>query len=200
MIINVSKGKMNYSQRNNELKPQESCNVTSMVMALDYLGYTFPEGYHKQPEDNLRAFMESIKLEPTVHNQLSKGVNEWMGKKVTFFSTSVPIDTLINEIMAGRPAVLSGTFPGYPNLVKNPLGHIVCLVGFEWIKNNYNEIPSAAIVDDPWGNTLANWKGSGNDIRIPWELFIKWFKPIGNPKIKWVHLFYAKKDVSSSTS
>jgi hypothetical protein len=158
-------------------------------MALDYLRYSFPQGSYKQPEDNLRAFMESKGLEPTIHNQLSRGVNEWIGKKVTSFSTSVPVDTLIREIVAGRPAVLSGNFPGYPNSVKTPLGHIVCLVGFEWVRNNYNEIPSAAIVDDPYGDTLANWKESGNDIKIPWELFIKWFKPIGNSKIKWAHLF-----------
>jgi hypothetical protein len=192
MIINISKEKENYSQRNNELKPLESCNVTSMSMALDYLGYSFPAGPHRQPEDNLRAFMEAKGLEPTIHDQLSKGVNEWMGKKVTSFSTYVPVATLISEIVAGRPAVLSGTFPGYPNPAKTPLGHIVCLVGFEWVDNNYNEIPSAAIVDDPYGNTLANWSGSGNDIKIPWELFVKWFKPVGDTGVKWAHLFSPK--------
>jgi hypothetical protein len=33
------------------------CNVTSIVMALDYLGWKFPEGDYKQPEDNLCDFI-----------------------------------------------------------------------------------------------------------------------------------------------
>jgi hypothetical protein len=192
MILNISKGKANYSQRNNELKPLESCNVTCMSMALDYLGYAFPGGPHKQPEDNLRAYMEANGLEPTIHDQLSKGVNGWIGRKVTSFSTAVSVNTLIKEIAAGRPVVISGTFPGYPKPVKNPLGHIVCLVGFEWDGNNYNEIPSAAIIDDPYGQTLNNWQGNGNDVKIPWNLFVAWMKPCGNDLVKWGHVFYAK--------
>jgi hypothetical protein len=57
MIVNVSEGKTSYSQRNNLVKPFESCNVTSMVMALSYLGYAFPKGKYEQPEDNLRRFI-----------------------------------------------------------------------------------------------------------------------------------------------
>lgn len=49
-------GKENYSQRNNEINPNNTCNTTAMVMALDYAGYKFPTDYHpelKQPEDKL---------------------------------------------------------------------------------------------------------------------------------------------------
>lgn len=62
----------NYSQRNNQLvyppvvdfpKAQyrtswkNMCNVTSMVMALEYAGFKFPSGEFEQPEDNLAQFI-----------------------------------------------------------------------------------------------------------------------------------------------
>ena len=191
MLVNVSKDRANYSQRNNEVKPLESCNVTSMCMALDYMGYSFPEGKYRQPEDNLRAFIEAKGWSPEVHDQLSKGTNEWLGRRVTSFSIRIPINDIISEIIANRPVVMSGAFPGYPNPRLEPLNHVVCLVGFGWEGNNYNEIPTFALVDDPYGNTMDNWRGSGNDVRIPWALFVSWMKPCGDALAKWGHLFYS---------
>ena len=67
---------LNSSQRNNELvwpseksKPKAQyrtswknmCNVTSMVMGLEYAGYSFPDGKWKQPEDNLAEFILTSK-------------------------------------------------------------------------------------------------------------------------------------------
>jgi hypothetical protein len=86
VIINVSEGKKHYNQRNNVLRPYESCNVTSMVMALSYLGYDFPPGEYEQPEDNLRSFIESAGKNPENHYHLSECANIWMGKRVTAFS------------------------------------------------------------------------------------------------------------------
>ena len=63
---------LNSSQRNNQLvwpsvksKPKAQyrtnwsnmCNVTSMVMGLEYAGFTFPDGPYNQPEDNLGLFI-----------------------------------------------------------------------------------------------------------------------------------------------
>jgi hypothetical protein len=45
------------------------------------------------------------------------------------------------------------------------------------------------IIDDPYGDTMNNWKGGGNDIKIPWDLFVKWMKPVGEPSIFWAHRF-----------
>jgi uncharacterized protein YvpB len=114
MIINVSDGKANYSQRNNKIKPLESCNVTSMCMALDYLGYSFPKGEYEQPEDNLRAFIEANGKNPENHYQLSEFTNKWMGREVTRFNTARKISDILTEILEGRPVVISGTFPGFP--------------------------------------------------------------------------------------
>lgn len=49
-------GKENYSQLNNKINPKNTCNSTSMVMALDYMGYKFPDDIFpefEQPEDKL---------------------------------------------------------------------------------------------------------------------------------------------------
>jgi hypothetical protein len=189
MIINVSAGKESYSQRNNQNKPLESCNVTSMVMALDYMGCTFPKGEYEQPEDNLRLFIESHGKNPENHYDLSEYTNRWMDRDVTGFSTTRKIHDILAELLAGRPVVVSGTFPGYPAKRKTPLGHIVCLVGAEWDAADRIGPPDRAVWDDPYGNTLNNWQGSGNDVKVDYRQFIDWIKPLGDISVKWGHYF-----------
>jgi hypothetical protein len=187
--VNISEGKVNYSQRNNLVKPGESCNVTSMVMALSYLGCVFPSGKYGQPEDNLRAFIEASGKNPENHYDLSECTNRWMGKQVTAFSTSRKIDRIFSELLDGRPVVLSGSFPGYPTRKPKPLGHIVCLVGAEWEGDSRAGPPDSVVIDDPYGNTLRNWQGSGNDVKLDYRKFIDWFKPAGDSDVKWGHFF-----------
>ena len=195
MKINISTGKVNYSQRNNERDPLLTCNTTSMVMALCYLGYKFPEGKYKQPEDNLHYYItEELKLRPWVHAELSMGTNKWMNKNVTDFSVSRPVKDIIQQLVDKKPVVLSGDFPGYPTKRNTPLGHIVCLVGAEWNKTIFQKYPSTIIIDDPYGNTLDDWKGSGNDVVLSWEQFINWFKPCGSETVKWGHFFRAPEE------
>lgn len=73
-------GKENYSQLNNEVNPKNTCNTTSMVTALDFSGYKFPDDIFpefKQPEDKLTMFCltnEDVldfykKISPTMFNQ-----------------------------------------------------------------------------------------------------------------------------------
>ena len=190
MHINISSGKVNYSQRNNERDPLFTCNTTSMVMALCYLGYKFPDGKYKQPEDNCHAFItEELKLRPWVHAELSFGVNKWMGKNVTDFATIRPINDIFEQLKQNKPVVLSGDFPGVPTKRLAPLGHIVCLVGAIWNMNIFLRRPTTVIIDDPYGNTLNDWKGSGNDIELSWTQFVDWFKPCGSEAVKWGHFF-----------
>ena len=195
MRINISDNKVNYSQRNNERDPLYTCNTTSMVMALCYLGYQFPKGKYKQPEDNLHYFItEELKLRPWVHAELSLGTNKWMGKDVTSFSTVRPIKDIFKELKNGKPVVLSGDFPGTPTVRKTPLGHIVVLVGAIWNKNIFLRRPTTVIIDDPYGDTLNDWKGSGNDIELSWTQFIDWFKPIKSETVKWGHFFKSPQE------
>jgi len=202
MIYKADKGKPNYSQRNNEIKPLVSCNVTSMVMALCYLGYEFPKGRYRQPEDNLRYHIENdqfckryyqdycqrnpwAKGIPAVqiHDVLNWGTNNWMGTQCTHFQSNIPIEEMIHEIKCGRPVVISGSFYREG---KEPLDHIVALVG-------YNDETNEACYDDPYGRTYE-WspEASGNDTWVSWELFIRDIKPVGNPNIKMGHLFREK--------
>jgi hypothetical protein len=101
---------------------------------------------------------------------------------------------LVDDLLSGRAWIGSGTFPGYPKLNINKktgepeaLGHIVCVVGLMYEEDPYK--PIDMIIDDPYGNTMSNWSGSGNNIYIPWDLFVKWMKPVNDPDIFWAHRF-----------
>jgi hypothetical protein len=194
---NVSKGKINFSQRNNEVNPLSSCNTTSLTMATSYIPALWEMfikspifsqyKQYEQPEDRLQQFMLDQGLTPTVHSDLVTAYNLFIGKPVDYFSTAVPFKELVEELFCERPWVGSGTFPGFPNLRKEPLGHIVCVVGIVYEDNPYT--PAEMIVDDPYGNTMNNWQGSGNDVHIPWDLFVKWMKPCGDKNLFWAHRF-----------
>ena len=169
VIFDVSEPFENYSQRNNEFKwsharnsaltmdANSMCNVTSMVMALDYLGYKFPTGKYKQPEDNLCDFMFTStavddyykRVMPAMWEQYNRGdtnaycpnlihavlayaTNLWLGcTNAVTFKDSCLITDIIKEITEyNRPVVMSGTFPyKYLNGTSGTIGHINCLVG-----------------------------------------------------------------------
>lgn len=160
-----------YTQNNNKISPLQACNVTSMIMALDIMGYSFPKLYAdlSQPEDQLIRFLrenEEVlsfyqKLNPDfyyewrsnpskgyppneVHEVLSYGTNLFMGKKVTKFNYSFDLNLLSKEIIINKkPIVMSGRFSG--------LNHIITLVGVEIFKesfeNKQNNL-SSLVLDD----------------------------------------------------
>jgi len=178
IIFNVSKGKENYSQRNNEFKwahPKNPklymdglsmCNVTSMVMALDYVGYKFPKGKFSQPEDNLCNFIFTSKEidkyykermpamweaynrgDPNaycpnlIHTVLAYATNLWLDTSAVTFRDAVPIQDILKEVVwYNRPVVMSGTFPyKYTNGTVGTIGHINCLVGAVYDKIKINK-------------------------------------------------------------
>jgi hypothetical protein len=140
---------------------------------------------YDQPEDRLQQALLDWNLNPTIHADLAAGYNRFMGKNIDSFSTSTPFRFLIDDLLSGKPWIGSGTFPGFPTLVEKPLGHIVCVVGMEYESDPYS--PSAMIIDDPYGDTMNNWRGPGNDIFIPWKFFIEWMKPLKDPAVFWSH-------------
>jgi hypothetical protein len=129
--INISKGKINFSQRNNAIMPLATCQVTSMVMGLSYLGWEFPEGKYKQPEDNLKAYFTAQGKNPEIHANFAEYTNRWLGKAAVSFSTQRTLSQIVNEIVEGRPVIMSGQFPGFPTRRNKSLGHVICLVGCE---------------------------------------------------------------------
>ena len=99
--VDVSDGKANYSQRNNQyihknkkgmidVQGSTMCNVTSICMALDYNGWQFPKGPFAQPEDNLCKFlMESKevdeyykKVSPNLYKDYKDCKTKTVGNKV----------------------------------------------------------------------------------------------------------------------
>jgi hypothetical protein len=168
-----------------------------MVMGLSYLGWEFPKGKYEQPEDNLKAFFMEHGKNPEIHADLAEYTNQWLGKTAVSFSTKRTIPQIINEIIEYRPIIISGQFPGFPTRRSQPLGHVVCLVGCEWQPANAGNpcaSPDFFIIDDPYGDTLNDWKGSGNDIRLDAEVFCNWMKPEKDRGIKWGHFLKTPGD------
>jgi hypothetical protein len=176
-----------YSQRNNELAPNSSCNVTAMVQALCILRMGFPLSKFKQPEDTLRDLIVSSGGDPTVHADLSKGFNDWIGTRISSFTMNAAIGDIIADLKDGKPSVMSGTFlyKDKDGSVKD-IGHIVTISGVEMAENG---APLSWIVQDPYGNTWENWSGSGRDIIFTHEQFVAHLKNLGK-KEKWRHYFF----------
>ena len=197
--INVSDGMDNFSQRNNAIDPFNSCNVTSMVMAVSYIPtlweafvrspYYSEYDRYFQPEDRFHQAMRDWGLNVQVHVDLMLGINKWLGFAADNFSVDVSLFRIIEDLKLRLPVVMSGDFPGHPVKREKPLGHIVCLVGAVWEKEDTSSFPEKWIIDDPYGNTMNNWQGSGNDVVIPHEFFNAWMKTCNNSVNKWAHRF-----------
>jgi len=144
---------------------------------------------YSQPEDRLHQAMIDWGLDSTVHADMMNGFNRFVGCLADYFGTNVSLLQVLHDLQHGYPVVMSGTFPGYPVRMTAPYGHIVCVVGAEWSSEVLPcGVPDYWIVDDPFGNTMDNWKGSGDDIAIPHALFNDWIKACGADS-KWAHRF-----------
>ena len=216
--VDSSRGKSIFSQRNNQVRPGASCNVTSMVMMLDYAKIRLPTGPYKQPEDNLLTFLLSdkrveeyyrevapadyakyiqtgkdpeISFPPNeVHMVLSFGTNLWLGKQVTKFYGELPIASLLYQTVAGRSCVISGEFAG--------LHHVVTLVGFSSTQDPSTVLKVedidmtqvlSIIIDDPYGDYRSGYKiQRGDGVEMPWSTFVEFVKPQKNALAKRAHV------------
>jgi hypothetical protein len=160
-IINVRGKEPYYSQRNNKFTENgieyasRSCNVTSMIMALDYCGYAFPSDLlFAQPEDALLHFILDstevdiayAKLFPEEHSKyiasgrnpkttyppeelhvlLSLGTNLWMGKEANEI-TKFRFDLSIDEVVFE----LAQGRPVVQSGVFGKLHHVTTVVGVD---------------------------------------------------------------------
>jgi len=166
-------GKLNYSQRNNEFRwvhpknpklkmdADSMCNVTSIVMALDYAGYQFPKGKFRQPEDNLCDFIFTDKRVmqkyrewmPAMAAAFERGddnaycpnlihtlnvfaTNLWMGTSCLSFKENNTISDICKEVINNRPVILSGTYPfTWASGATGTLGHINVIAGAVYDKS-----------------------------------------------------------------
>lgn len=169
--INVRGKDPYYSQRNNQLRPFISCNVTSMIAALDYAGYTFPtDAKYQQPEDSLLNFLltnpevdaEYARIYPVeykkyqvtgkdpkkstppneLHTILSSGTNLWMGKKRGEI-TRLRWDLSLREMLFE----FINHRPIVVSGVFGKLHHIVCAVGFDTTQTNIFKIEKPEEID-----------------------------------------------------
>jgi hypothetical protein len=179
--INVRDKDPYYSQRNNQYTlngisySSRACQVTSMVSALDYAGYTFPKDEKwEQPEDSLlnfiltspeidtayqqlfpeeyKKYIESGRNPKTtyppeeLHSLLSLGTNLWMGKKAGEI-TKFRFDLNIKEILF---ELLNKRAVVQSGVFVN-LHHVVAVVGFTTNQDlegivDYNEIDLEKVV------------------------------------------------------
>lgn len=132
-----------------------------------------------------------------IHKILSYAFNLWVGvSDATRFIENANIKSLLYQsfVIDKMPLVLSGHFPKSNG---TRLHHIVTCTGIaiekdKFIKPKLGILPEnieiAKIkIDDPYGNTLNDWQGSGNDIWLTWDYVVKNLKPVNNEEIKWAH-------------
>lgn len=124
------------SQLDNVENPYGSCNVTSIAMALMYLGIK-QQHPGKQFEDELQDWMAARGLDRHSPNDLVKLVIAYGAQDK--FKTNATIDDVKNWLAQGNPAVTHGYFTSS--------GHVICLLG-------YNE--KGFIVNDPYGEWFAD--------------------------------------------
>lgn len=208
MKKNNSENKPYYTQRNNKLKPNGACNVTSMIAALSAAGWDVDKLATKeypQPEDALMHFILADKAVDTFWRKLDPSgryaPNEWhpvlayatnlymrqcglLGVKETAveWREDRKLEVIQETLKNGGAAVLSGVFVAEG---KKTIGHVVACVGY---KTDDSGKITHFILDDSWGNYQTEYADhNGNDVEMPLADFISCIRPCGL-KVKMAHL------------
>ena len=134
------------SQLDNVNNPFGSCNVTSIAMALEYLGVK-PSG-DRQLEDELYEYCQNKGYDYQSAEDLAQVVRDY-GRNDRF-EIGGDIESIQDWLQQGNPAVIHGYFTDY--------GHIVTVVGFdengffvhdpygEWFETGYRtDLPGASL-------------------------------------------------------
>ena len=156
-----------FPQTDNKYNPHGACNVTSIAMALSFLGIK-GDGSEKQLEDQLYQWLLKKGLSRHSPYDLAKLV-ESKGKKDNF-NPIANFTQIKKHIDAGFPVVIHGFF--------TRSGHIIECHG-------YNEI--GLICHDPYGDWEDGYLGSvnnGKNVLYTYHLI----KQLCNPDNEfWVH-------------
>lgn len=207
-IINNSKDKPYYTQRNNRLKPNGACNVTAMIAALSAAGWAVEKIVSEkfsQPEDVLMDFILNDertnecwrRLDPLGHyppnewhQVLALGTNLLLRKMGIARKDETVVDwgecrtkeQIVQTIIRGGSCVLSGIFSVEG---KKTIGHVVACVGF---KTDDKGILSHFIIDDSWGDYRTEYADhNGKNIEMPVSDFVSKIRHCGTD-IKRGHL------------
>lgn len=188
MKKNNSKNKPYYTQRNNKLRPNGACNVTSMIAAFSAAGWDVDKLATKeypQPEDALMHFILADKdvdsfwrkLDPPGryapnewHAVLAYGTNLYMkqcgllaeGESAVEWGERRSVSDIQKTLDEGGAAVLSGVFVAEG---KKTIGHVVACVGY---KTDDSGKISHFVIDDSWGDYRTEYANqNGNDVEMP---------------------------------
>lgn len=199
MKKNNSENKPYYTQRNNKLKPEGACNVTSMIAALSAAGWDVEKLATKdypQPEDALMHFILADsrvdyfwrKLDTAGHfapNEwhpvLAYGTNLYMrecellkkNETAVEWNERLSISEIKSVLEGGGSVVFSGVFIAGG---KKTIGHVVACVGLRTDDENITHF----IIDDSWGDYRTEYTiPDGNDIEMPYDDFKALLRPCG---------------------
>lgn len=182
-MILLLKPKDYYTQRNNKFKPSIACMNTSRVMFYIAAGIPYSHDPKLSDDDYFFKILNSDKAKEfalkkypnlsgypvnEIHGMYGSYLDEKVtGKRRTDFKTDLSWNSIVSEILHGKPVMTSGKFPGLN-------GHAFVFIG-------YDEDSSELIAADPWGNPHLKYKGiegqKGYGIRYNREYFEKHVKP-----------------------
>lgn len=127
------------SQRDNAIRPSQTCNMTSAAMVI---GFYYPNKLKgkRQLEDILTEKLTQTKGPDSIYYHANiVAILEEYGV-ISTFSTETSFNEIKAHLAAGNPVIYSGRF--------TKSGHIIVLRGFD---------ESGFIVNDPWGE----WASGG---------------------------------------
>lgn len=161
------------SQRDNEINPDGSCNVTSLAMCLEFLGAKRKDD-RGQFEDELYEYAENHGLSRHDPHDLAAIVEDYGCRDD--FRTDATIAQVKEWLTDGKPAVVHGYFTDF--------GHIIVLAGFD---------ESGFLAHDPYGEwyswgydrNAAGWEDDkGKYVHYSYDMITRLCIPDGN---FWVH-------------
>jgi len=124
------------SQRDNKIRPHQTCNVTSCAMVIKYYYPTLK--YNGQLEDELATKLINKYGNDSIyyHNRLVEILKEYGVKSI--FNTVTNFEDVKKHLANGNPVIYSGKFTGS--------GHIIVLIGYD---------DKGFIVNDPYGEWFS---------------------------------------------
>ena len=183
-----------FCQWDNKLDPGGTCNVTSIAMALYYLGIR-GDGSAGLP-DQLHERCDRLGLDRHSPDDLKKLVESFDGYHDNYTSTGT-LDDIKKSIDAGVPCVIHGWFTGS--------GHIILIKGYtdsgqfivmdpagEWFPNGYDDYASGK--NNFYSDRLILSAAIGNSHEDALNLYDQWANgiPVADRQRQeiWLHRIY----------
>ncbi len=164
------------SQRDNKIRPSQTCNMTSAAMVI---GYYYPSKLNnsRQLEDELTQKATSKWGNDSIyyHNRIVDILGEYGVKSV--FNTVTPWEAIKAHLATGNPVIYSGRFTNS--------GHIIVLRGYD---------DKGFWVNDPWGEWFASGyqNKSGECLHYSYAMMER--LSYGGSRAGWAHLCSKKSN------